>query len=145
MPMIGWSADTAGIDFAALARPATPNTYLACPKGRCAAPADEESPVLPVPAARLLELLRATLPAEPQTRLVRDEPDLLRLVLVQRSRVFRFPDTVTVQVFPLPQGGSTLAMYSRSNYGRSDLGVNKARIRRWMRLIMAQAIERPKT
>jgi uncharacterized protein (DUF1499 family) len=36
-------------------------------------------------------------------------------------------------------------MYSRSNYGRSDLGVNKARIGRWMRLIGAQAIERPRT
>jgi uncharacterized protein (DUF1499 family) len=145
MPMIGWPADTAGIDFATLARPATPNTYLVCPKDRCAVPPDEEGPVFRIPPMRLLEFLRATLPAEPRTRLVRDESDLLRLVLVQRSRVFRFPDTVTVQVFPLPDGGSTLAMYSRSNYGRSDLGVNKARVRRWLGLTAAHAIERPKT
>jgi uncharacterized protein (DUF1499 family) len=142
--MIGWPADTAGIDFATLVRPATPNTYLVCPKSRCPAPADEESPVFPIPAAQLLERARATLSVEPRTRLVRDEPGLLRLVLVQRSRVFRFPDTITVQVFPLPDGRSTLAMYSRSNYGRSDLGVNKARIRRWMGLIAAQTIERHK-
>jgi uncharacterized protein (DUF1499 family) len=124
--MIGWVADTAGIDFATLARPATRNTYLVCPKGRCAAAADEEGLVFQIPAAQLLDLARATLSAEPRTRLVRDEPGLLRLVLVQRSRVFRFPDTITAQVFPLPDGGSTLAMYSCSNYGRSDLGVNKA-------------------
>ena len=63
----------------------------------------------------------------------------IAIVLVQRSRIFRFPDTVTVQLFPLPDGGSTLAIYSHSNYGRSDLGVNADRVRRWLVLIEAEA------
>jgi len=67
----------------------------------------------------------------------------LRLVLVQRSLIFRFPDTITVQVFPQTEGGSTLAIYSRSNYGRSDLGVNKARVQRWLGLIAAQVAGQP--
>jgi uncharacterized protein (DUF1499 family) len=133
-----WSADTAGIDFATLVRPATPNSYLICPRDRCAAVRDEEGPVYAIPPAQLFARAHAALAAEPRTQLIREQPESLRLVLVQRSRLCRFPDTVTVQVFPLPNGGSTLAVYSRSNYGRSDLGVNRRRVRRWLGLIEAQ-------
>jgi uncharacterized protein (DUF1499 family) len=131
-------ADTAGVDFATLVRPSTPNTYLVCAKDRCAAAPDEESSVYAVPAQQLFDLARTILSAEPRTRLVQEQPERLRLVFVQRSLIFRFPDTVTLQVFPLPDGGSTVAIYSRSNYGRSDLGVNKSRVRRWLRLLEAR-------
>jgi uncharacterized protein (DUF1499 family) len=58
---------------------------------------------------------------------------------VQRSRVLRFPDTINVKVAALPGGGSTVLIYSRSQLGRSDLGVNRARIERWIGLIVAAA------
>ena len=141
--MTACSADTTGVEFMTLQRPSTPNTYLVCPPGRCTATADEPGPVYAMPAAQLWEVVRATLSAEPRTTLVQDQPTALRTVLVQRSRIFRFPDTITVQVFPLADGGATLAMYSRSNYGRSDLGVNKARVQRWLGLISAQVAPRP--
>jgi len=137
------SADTAGIDFTTLVRPSSPNTYLVCPKDRCAAAPDEESPIYPVPAVQLFEQARTLLAAEPRTELVQDQPAVLRLVLVQRSFVFRFPDTITLQVFPLPDGNSTLAIYSQSNYGHGDFGVNKDRVRAWIRLIDAQVARRP--
>jgi uncharacterized protein (DUF1499 family) len=137
--MAACSADTEGIEFATLVRPSTPNSYLVCPADRCAVAADEPGPVYSVSAAELFERIRAILSAEPRTRVAQDQPERLRLVLVQRSRIFRFPDTVTVQLFPLPDGGLTLAMYSHSNYGRSDLGVNKERVRRWLGLIEAEA------
>ena len=137
------SADTAGVDFATLVRPSSPNTYLVCPKDRCAAAPDEDGPIYALPAAQLFERTRTLLAAEPQTELVQDQPETLRLVLVQRSFVFRFPDTITIQVFPLPDGGSTLAIYSQSNYGYGDLGVNKDRVRAWIGLIDAQVARRP--
>jgi uncharacterized protein (DUF1499 family) len=137
------SADTTGVDFATLVRPSSPNTYLVCPKDRCAAAADEDGSIYALPAAQLFERTRTVLAAEPRTELVQDQPEALRLVLVQRSFVFRFPDTITIQVFPLPDGGSTLAVYSRSNYGYGDLGVNKDRVRRWIGLIDAQVARRP--
>ncbi len=137
------SADTAGVDFATLVRPSSPNTYLVCPRDRCAASPDEEGPIYAVPAARLFERVRGLLAAEPRTQLVQDQPEALRLVLVQRSAFFRFPDTITLQVFPLPDGGSTLAVYSQSNYGRGDFGVNKDRVRAWIDLIDAQVARRP--
>jgi uncharacterized protein (DUF1499 family) len=132
------SADT-GIDFATLVRPSTPNSYLVCPKDLCAAAPDEESSVYGISAEQLFEVVRATVLAQPRTQAAQSQPELRRLVLIQRSLVFRFPDTITVQVFPLPGGRSTLAMYSRSNYGRSDLGVNRRRVRHWLALIAAAA------
>lgn len=137
------SADTVGVDFATLVRPPSPNTYLVCPKDRCAAASDEDGPIYAVPAAQLFEQARTLLPAEPRTELVQDQPEILRLVLVQRSAFFRFPDTITLQAFPLPDGGSTLAVYSQSNYGYGDFGVNKDRIRAWIGLIDAQVARRP--
>jgi len=51
---------------------------------------------------------------------------------VQYSRLMRFPDTIDVEVFPVGTDQSTLAIYSRSLVGYSDLGVNRARIARWL-------------
>jgi uncharacterized protein (DUF1499 family) len=136
------SADTAGVDFGTLVRPSSPNTYLVCPKDRCSAAPDEEGPIYAVPAAQLFEQARTLLAAEPRTELVKQEPYLLRLVLVQRSAFFRFPDTITLQAFPLPDGSSTLAIYSQSNYGYGDFGVNKDRVRAWIGLIDAQVARR---
>ena len=137
------SADTAGVDFATLVRPSSPNTYLVCPKDRCAAMPDEEGSIYAVPAAQLFERARTLLAAEPRTEVVQEQPETLRLVLVQRSAFFRFPDTITLQVFPLPDGDSTLAIYSQSNYGYGDFGVNKDRVRDWIGLIDAQVARRP--
>jgi uncharacterized protein (DUF1499 family) len=136
------SADTTGVDFATLVRPSSPNTYLVCPKDRCAANADEEGPVYAVPPTQLFERARALLSAEPRTDLVQDQPETMRLVLVQRSFLFRFPDTITVQVFPLPDGDAALAIYSQSNYGYGDFGVNKERVRSWIGLLDAQLARR---
>jgi uncharacterized protein (DUF1499 family) len=137
------AADTAGVDFAALVRPSSPNTYLVCPKERCAALADEDGPIYAVPAAQLFERARTLLSAEPRTEVVQDQPETFRLVLVQRSAFFRFPDTITLQVFPLPDGTSTLGIYSQSNYGYGDFGVNKDRVRAWIGLIDGQVARRP--
>ncbi|MDF2690080.1 MAG: hypothetical protein K0Q80_3046, partial [Microvirga sp.] len=49
-----------------------------------------------------------------------------------RTRFMRFPDTVVVQVFDRGEDASTLALYSRSQVGRSDFGVNRRRIERWV-------------
>jgi uncharacterized protein (DUF1499 family) len=136
------SADTAGVDFATLVRPSSPNTYLVCPKERCAAVPDEEGSIYAVPAAQLFEQARTLLAAEPRTEVVQEQAEAFRLVLIQRSAFFRFPDTITLQVFALPDGTSTLAIYSQSNYGYGDFGVNKDRVRAWLGLIDAQVARR---
>jgi uncharacterized protein (DUF1499 family) len=44
----------------------------------------------------------------------------------------RYPDTVVVQVFERDGSLSTLALYSRSQIGSSDFGVNGRRLARWV-------------
>ncbi len=51
---------------------------------------------------------------------------------IQRSRLFAFPDYISVKFIDLPEGGSTIAVYSRARYGRSDLDVNQKRVERWL-------------
>jgi hypothetical protein len=46
---------------------------------------------------------------------------------VARTRLMGFPDYVTAQ-----QDGDTLKIHSRQRFGRSDMGVNAARIDRWL-------------
>jgi uncharacterized protein (DUF1499 family) len=47
---------------------------------------------------------------------------------VTRSRVMGFPDYTTVR-----QAGDMVEIYGRLRFGKSDLGVNAARIDRWLR------------
>ena len=51
---------------------------------------------------------------------------------VQRSARFRFPDIITVRFISVAPSQSTLAIYSRSVYGKSDFGVNRERIESWL-------------
>ena len=58
---------------------------------------------------------------------------------IQRSRLMGFPDTIVVQFFERPGGRSSLALYSRSQLGKSDFGVNRARIARWLEKLTMRA------
>ena len=51
---------------------------------------------------------------------------------VQVTRLMRYPDTVDLEVIPVGENQSTLALYSRSLVGRKDFGVNRARLQRWL-------------
>ncbi len=75
--------------------------------------------------------------SEPGTILIDRGPEQDRYLV--RTRLMRFPDTVVVQVFDRGQDGSTLALYSRSQIGRSDFGVNRRRIERWVALVGSRA------
>ncbi len=52
--------------------------------------------------------------------------------LVQRSRILRFPDVISVRAVDQGEGRASLAIYSRSVLGTSDFGVNALRIKRWI-------------
>jgi uncharacterized protein (DUF1499 family) len=119
------------VDFEALRRSPTGNDALACPDPGC----DFRIDPVPLPAAALAAKVVGLATIEPRTTVVARDDAGFRFVLVQRSLVFDFPDTVNVAIRPLDADHAALAIYSRSNYGRSDLGVNKARVRRWLRLL----------
>jgi uncharacterized protein (DUF1499 family) len=123
------SPDTSEVDLRRMTRSGATNEFLACPPDYCAAPADMATPIYPVPAPRLVAIVRAVLMEQPRMTMLREGPldGGGKIVAVQRSVVLRFPDTIWIEVVPRDDHAS-LAIYSRSAYGRSDFGVNRARV-----------------
>lgn len=133
--LTGARLDIGPTDFATLIRRASPNDALVCPPERCPhAKPDAVAPVYAMPPAQLLARLRRVALAEPGVEELPRGADSGggALRLVQRSRLFRYPDTIDIEVFPAGAGGSTLAIYSRSLVGYGDMGVNRARVTRWL-------------
>jgi uncharacterized protein (DUF1499 family) len=135
----GTRDDLGPVDFGLLERRSSPNDALICPEGVCPrARADETPPIFDIPAPQLGETLRRAILAEPRMEaLPTPSPDRLRFA--QRSFLMRYPDIVDILVLPRGEGRSTVALYSRSAVGHSDLGVNRARLRRWLAAIADQA------
>ncbi|MEX1233805.1 MAG: DUF1499 domain-containing protein [Roseovarius sp.] len=74
-----------------------------------------------------LVALDAIIRAEPRTRVLAGSVEAGMVSYVTRSRVFGFPDYTTVA-----QRGDMLWVHARLRYGASDMGVNKARVERWL-------------
>jgi uncharacterized protein (DUF1499 family) len=119
------------MDTTHITRPASPNTALAAPDGFTPRP-DIVTRRYPVPPARLYAAIVATARAQPRTYSAAEYPDSLQANFVVRSAVFNFPDLVTAQVQPAGADQSTIVLYSRSVYGYSDLGANRARLQAWL-------------
>jgi len=124
----GCVADTSAVDLRAIDRSASPNDALACPAGMCRAAPDFESPVFAADGKALMDAAAAAVRARPRTELVGRDAALDQLVFVERSRLFGFPDTIRIQG-ARAGAGATVIIYSRSNYGYWDLGVNRDRVR----------------
>lgn len=132
-------ADLGDVDFATLVRRETPNDALACLPEYCAAKADIPAPVIALPVAQAFPAVEQALLREPRVRLAAADPALGTLRFVQRSRFMGFPDTINVRLVPTADGGSAVLIYSRSQLGRADMGVNLARVKRWVDLIVTEA------
>lgn len=131
-------ADLGPVVFETLQRRNSPNDALACPPGLCNARSDVVPPVFAATASDLRVALSRVLAREAHLQLA-DADDLVPSErYVQRTPLMRFPDTIDVRFIDLPDGRSTLAIYSRSQLGTHDLGANRARIERWLDGLRAQ-------
>jgi uncharacterized protein (DUF1499 family) len=138
--LTGSRLDIGPANWSTLTRHETPNDALVCPARHCPhAKPDAEPKTYPMAQAELLARLRRIALAEPDTTELYCGPDCDRtLRILQHTRLMRFPDTVDIEVLSLPGNQSTLAIYSRSLIGRSDFGVNRARIERWLAKLGAE-------
>jgi uncharacterized protein (DUF1499 family) len=119
------------IDFPSLTPPKTPNWCLAAPKGLCPKAVPQiETPVFPVAPGVLWDRVLKAVAAEPRITVHEQDKAAHYFDFTQTSMLFRFPDRVTLQIFPADAGGAKIAIFSRSKYGRSDLGVNAKRVKR---------------
>ena len=78
--------------------------------------------------SRLDAIIRAT----PRTKLLAGSVAEGMVTYVSRTKWMGFPDYTTVQ-----QQGDRLKIYGRLRFGRSDLGVNRARVEGWLAALKA--------
>ena len=79
-----------------------------------------------------IDALHAVIMTEPRTKLVAGNPSEGRATYVTRSLLWGFPDYTTVQ-----KDGDGVQIYGRLVFGRSDFGVNAARVNRWIDALAA--------
>lgn len=65
--------------------------------------------------------------AEPRTEVLAGSAGEGMITYVSRSKLWGFPDYITVW-----QDEGEVFLYSRLRFGRSDMGVNRARLERWI-------------
>ncbi|TDQ62207.1 uncharacterized protein DUF1499 [Phaeovulum veldkampii DSM 11550] len=107
----------------------SPNDYLLRPVGGTGG--DAVAPVWATDPVTLAQRLVAAALAEPRTRILAGGADQGFVTLVQRSALWGFPDMISIRTDAAP-GGATAAIWSRARFGYSDMGVNEARVQRWL-------------
>lgn len=120
-----WHKDPATVE-----RTGRPNDYLVAPEGTTVVPPDRVAEVFSEPADDLLARFAEVALVEPRVVEIGDGGGGYR-TFVQRSALIGFPDYVSVRAVDV-EGGAGLIVYSRSQYGYSDWGVNTARVEDWL-------------
>jgi len=90
----------------------------------------ENAPVIPGLPADVATRLDAIATGE-GARVVGGSLEEGHITYVLRSRIMGFPDAVSVR-FHAEGEGTRIDILSRSRFGHSDLGVNAARVERWI-------------
>lgn len=123
------------VDPTTSATPTTPNWYRLVPVDAAVERdprRDGHPPIYDVDAERLGRAFDRAVRGDGRTEVLAGSAAGGLVTYIQRSYVLAFPDYVSVRFIDLPQGGSTLGIFSRSRFGRSDLGVNEKRVARWI-------------
>ncbi|MEO0912293.1 MAG: DUF1499 domain-containing protein [Pseudomonadota bacterium] len=121
---------------------ATPNSFRVAPSAITDQPVDMEAPTYSVTAAQLALAFDTFVMEQPLVERIAGSLESGWITYVQRTEALRFPDYITVQFFDLGDTDtSTLALYSRSRFGHSDMGVNKARAEAWLTSIESFVVE----
>lgn len=116
--------------------PSTPNSFRVVPvlggQPQSAERLDMEAPIYAANPAIIALALDEFALRQPRTERIAGTPESGWMTYVQRSEMMRYPDYISVMIFELEDGNSTIAMFSRSRFGHGDLGVNAERMRRWL-------------
>jgi len=87
---------------------------------------------LPVSAATAWPVLRGFGGRFPRTSPLAEWPERRQAQWVERSALLNFPDVIAAELAEDGPVGAGLFLYSRSLFGRSDLGVNRRRVQAWI-------------
>ena len=126
------------LDFDTIPRDRKPNSALALPKHSRRDDADLQSPVFPATVEQLRDAVVSIAALEPRTHLLHLDREAMQAEFEQSSKIFRFPDTITVTFEAVDATRATLSIYSRARLGYYDFGVNRKRVQRWLDLLAAK-------
>jgi len=127
----GHDPDVWHVDPTDTMRTGKPNDALAAPVDTTRAEPDIVLTPLQKPTRELLASLDAVARTEPRVKVVAGSTESGRITYVQRSAIMGFSDYISVTAVKT-EAGSGLILWSRARYGYSDLGVNQARLQRWL-------------
>ncbi|CAG9467860.1 unnamed protein product [Pedinophyceae sp. YPF-701] len=128
-------------DFATFKPTWMPHKYLVAPTSLCtnASPNQVADVYEGVSPSSLRDAWKSMIAKQPRTTEEKSFPDVEQYCFIQRSAKMEFPDDIIVQFFDAqrfspdaPAGSSTLAVYSCSEMGVGDMGVNKHRVKTWL-------------
>lgn len=110
-------------------RTGNPNDYIVAPMGVRSDAPDRTAETRPGTAKDLLFQFDSI--AAPSSKRLAGSVEEGWITYVQRTMLMGYPDYISVKAIET-EGGAALVIYSRSRCGRSDFGVNKDRIDRWL-------------
>ncbi|GGA24810.1 DUF1499 domain-containing protein [Neptunicoccus cionae] len=113
-------------DPAIVQKTAKPNQFLMRDGGDAAAEIFDISP------AKLATAFHKVAMSQPRVSVLTEADNDYWITYVQRSKLMGYPDYISIRIEPVDANKSALLVYSRSRFGRSDLGVNKARVKDWL-------------
>ncbi len=135
--IIGGPADQGRVYFEYLSHTGKPNDYLVCPADLCTTKPDAEAPIFNVPAKKLLRAILDLIPED-----IEGEEDFA-FRFVAKTPLMRYPDTISIRILAIDDKHSTIAIYSRSLIGYSDMGANKARVESLLSRLQASLASAP--
>lgn len=124
------------VDPRAVSKPDKPNHWLVRPVS-----GDAEPPQFTLPATELARIVDEVALAQPRVERIAGSVDAGHMTYVARTLWMGFPDYVSIRVHATG-GGSSLVAFSRSRFGHSDMGVNRARLEAWLAAIDAAVREK---
>ena len=123
------------INFETLKLHDKPNQFLMLPEGTFSETPHQLSPVLKLSVNDLQNRFKEIAEGQEKVTLIRTSDDGKQLDYVQRTPFMGYPDTITVRFYPQSAETSSVAIYSRSRYGHSDLGANEKRVKLWLEML----------
>ena len=128
------------IAFKSLKRSPKPNAYLLAPADFCLASApDATSPIIPAPVDALYQRVQDIIATQKRWGSVIADAETRQIRFIAKTPLMGFKDDVDIQVIAgATENTSTIAIYSRSRIGYSDLGANRKRVDALMAQILAE-------
>jgi uncharacterized protein (DUF1499 family) len=118
---VSMPAEVWHVDPAAVTPPQSPNFELRV---------GQDAPVFDMAADALAARIDAVATAE-GARMIGGALAEGQMTYVARTRIMGYPDAVSIRLVPVGEG-TRMEIFSRARFGYSDMGVNAARVDRWI-------------